>query len=49
MIIGLHTMFRGSELGGLLMEDIKFVVKPTIGFRLTARKIKNNPKGRTAC
>ena len=49
MIIGLRTMFRGSELGGLLMEDIKFVVKPTIGFRLTARKIKNNPKGRTAC
>ncbi|KAG2373760.1 hypothetical protein C9374_011849 [Naegleria lovaniensis] len=49
MIIGIRTMFRGSELGGLLLEDIKLVSHPVIGFKITARTTKNNPRGRTAC
>ena len=49
MIVGLRAMFRGSELGGILFEDIKSTTHPVRGYRVTARKIKNNPKGRTAC
>ena len=48
MIIGLRSMFRGSELGSLLVEDIKSVTNPVIGFKITSRIVKNRKEGRTS-
>ncbi|KAF0978062.1 hypothetical protein FDP41_002577 [Naegleria fowleri] len=49
MIIDLRTMFRGSELGGIMKEDIDFVTCLVIGMRILVRHIKNRKEGRTAC
>ena len=36
-------------MGGILVEDVKITLQLVKGVRVTARRIKNNPKGRTAC
>ena len=41
MIIGLRTMFRGRELGGILFKNIVFVVKKEVrGIKVTVERTK---------
>jgi hypothetical protein len=49
MILGLRTMLRGSEIGGILVSDITIVNTPHIGVKILCRKIKNGTGGRIIC
>ena len=42
-------MFRGSELGSLLLEDLEIESFPVIGFRIRCRKVKNKKSRRIVC
>jgi hypothetical protein len=49
MILGLRTMLRGSEIGGILVSYIAIVNSPHVGVKILCRKIKNGASGRVVC
>ena len=45
MILGIRTMLRGSELGGILSENVTIIRKNNLdGLRIVVKKVKNDSK-----